>query len=139
LKRKHNVAKLKRVQRLINIKIARAYRTISHEAFCVLIGVTPIQIELGSQAKDYYITRGNAQIDVPKYYRKWNHPAKAIDLNKKCEEREYTIEVYTGGSKSPSGLRIWNCNIYEETLNSPIEVETGGEMFQQSGKATRNR
>ena len=62
LKRKHNVTKLRRVQRLINIKIARAYRTTSHEALCVLTGITPIQIELRSQAKVYYITRGNAQI-----------------------------------------------------------------------------
>jgi hypothetical protein len=57
LKRKHNVAKLKRVQRLINIKIAKAYRTTSYEALCVLTGITPIQIELSSQTKGYYITR----------------------------------------------------------------------------------
>ena len=103
LKRKH-VRKLRRVQRLINIKIARAYRTTSHEALCVLTGITPIQIELRSQAKVYYITRGNAQIDVPKYYRKWTHPAKAIELKERCEKREYMIEVYTDGSKSPSGV-----------------------------------
>jgi hypothetical protein len=30
LKRKHNATKLKRMQRLINIKIARAYRTTYH-------------------------------------------------------------------------------------------------------------
>jgi hypothetical protein len=44
LKRKHNVAKLKIVQRLINIKIARAYRTTSYEALCVLTGITPIKL-----------------------------------------------------------------------------------------------
>jgi len=104
LKRKHNVAKLKRVQRLINIKIARAYRTTSHEALCVLTGITPIQMELRSQAKVYYITRGNAQIDAPKQYRKWTHTTKAIELKEKCEEREYTVEVYTDGSKSLSGV-----------------------------------
>jgi len=100
LKRKHNVAKLKRVQRLINIKIARAYRTASHEALCVLTGITPIQIELRSQAKGYCITRGNAQIDAPKYYRKWTHPAKTIELKEKCEEREYAVGVCTERSKS---------------------------------------
>jgi len=52
----------------------------------------------------YYITRGNAQIDAPQYYRKWNHPAKAIELKEKCEEREYTVEVYMGGSKSSSSV-----------------------------------
>jgi ribonuclease HI len=39
-----------------------------------------------------------------KCYRKWTHPAKAIELKEKCEEREYMIEVYTVGSKSPSGV-----------------------------------
>ena len=104
MKRKHNVAKLKRVQRLINIKIARAYRTTSHEALSILTWITPIQIELRSQAEGYYITSGNAQIDAPKCYRKWTHSAKAIELKEKCEEREYTIEVCTDDSKSPSGL-----------------------------------
>jgi len=81
------VAKLRRVQRLINTKPARAYRTTFHEAVCVLKGITAIQIELRSQAKVYYMTRGNAQIDAPKYYRKWTDPAKAIELKEKCEER----------------------------------------------------
>ena len=56
LKKKHNAIELKRVQRLINIKIARAYRTTSHEALCVLTGMTPVLIDLGSQAKIYHNT-----------------------------------------------------------------------------------
>jgi hypothetical protein len=104
LKRKHNVAKLKRVQRFINIKIARAYRTISYEALCVLTGITPMQIELSNQAKFYYITHGNAETDAQKYYRTWTHPAETIELQEKWEESEYMIEVYTDGSKSPSGV-----------------------------------
>jgi hypothetical protein len=78
LKRKQYATKLKRAQRLINIKIATAYRTTSHEALCVLTGITPILIEL---RKCYYITRGNAHNglhDAPKYYRKWSHPAEAV-------------------------------------------------------------
>jgi hypothetical protein len=31
-----------RVQRLMNIKIAKAYRTTSNEALCILTGTTPI-------------------------------------------------------------------------------------------------
>jgi len=48
LKRKQNALKLKRVQRLTNIKMAKAYRNTSHEALCVLTGMTPILIELES-------------------------------------------------------------------------------------------
>jgi len=86
LERKHNVTKLRRVQRLINIKIARAYLTTSREALCVLTGMTPIHIELRNQAKGYYITRRNAHIDKPKQYREWTHPAKAIVLKKSAKK-----------------------------------------------------
>jgi hypothetical protein len=37
-----NLVKLQRVQRLINIKMAKAYRTVSFEASCVLAEVPPI-------------------------------------------------------------------------------------------------
>jgi hypothetical protein len=33
--------KLVRIQRLINIKIAKAYRTMLNEALCILTGLTP--------------------------------------------------------------------------------------------------
>jgi hypothetical protein len=71
LKKKHNVIKLRRVQRLINIKMARAYRTTSYEALCVLTGMTPILIELESQANIYYNTRGHKKselYDAPEHY-----------------------------------------------------------------------
>jgi hypothetical protein len=44
-----------RVKRLINIKIAQAFRTTSYEALSILTGITPILIELGNLAK-YYIS-----------------------------------------------------------------------------------
>jgi hypothetical protein len=76
-----------RVQRLINIKIAKAFRTTLYEALNVLTGITPILIELGNQAKFYHITRGTEQevYDAPKDYRKWNHPAEAVEVKRKCE------------------------------------------------------
>ena len=37
--------KLVRVQRLINIRIAKAYRTVSNEALCILTGLIPIDIK----------------------------------------------------------------------------------------------
>jgi hypothetical protein len=32
--------KLVRIQRLINVKIAKAYRTVSNEALCIITGLT---------------------------------------------------------------------------------------------------
>jgi hypothetical protein len=39
-----NKVKYVRVQRIISFRIAKAYRTISHEALCILTGITPIHI-----------------------------------------------------------------------------------------------
>ena len=80
LTRNNNATKPKRVQRLINIKIAQAFRTTSYEALSVLTGITPISIEQGTLAKFYHITRGNEQglYDAPKDCTKWNDPAGEI-------------------------------------------------------------
>ena len=40
-------AKLIRVQRLINIRIAKAYRIVSNESLCVITGLIPINIKRG--------------------------------------------------------------------------------------------
>jgi hypothetical protein len=48
-----------REYRLINIKIAKAYRTTSHEALCVLTGIPPILTELENS------------IAVPYHQQKW--------------------------------------------------------------------
>ena len=107
IKKKHNAHKIKRVQRLINLKIARAYRTTSHEALCVLTGITPILIELENQANLYYRTRENEknkQYDAPVHYSQWNHPAKALEIIRKTEGQEYTVEIYTDGSKNSGGV-----------------------------------
>jgi hypothetical protein len=52
-------AKLIRVQRIIIIKIAKAYRTASNEALCVLTELTPINIKIEEMAKLYHLTKGN--------------------------------------------------------------------------------
>jgi len=45
MKRKCNRAKCIRVQRVINLRIAKAYLTVSHEALCILTGIPAINIE----------------------------------------------------------------------------------------------
>ena len=45
--------KLTRVQRLINIKIAKAYRTVSNEALCIITGLTPTHIKIKETAELY--------------------------------------------------------------------------------------
>jgi len=55
-----NKARLLRVQRLINLKMAKAYRTVSHEALCVVTGMIPIDIKIEEAARLYQITKGTA-------------------------------------------------------------------------------
>ena len=76
-------AKIIRVQRLIHIKIAKAYRTISNEALCILTGMTPIAIKIEEAAKIFQLTRGNtkgeeAQVDSHMEVKNWQHPTETI-------------------------------------------------------------
>ena len=49
--------KLIRIQRLISIRIAKAYRTVSNEALCVITGLIPINIKIEEIGKYYEITK----------------------------------------------------------------------------------
>jgi uncharacterized protein with ParB-like and HNH nuclease domain len=53
--------KITRVQRLINIRLARAYRTVSNEALCLITGLTPIDIKIEGAAQLYQLTRGSCR------------------------------------------------------------------------------
>jgi hypothetical protein len=53
MKYEHNRRKYIRVQRLINIRVAKAYRTTSSEALCMLTGMTLIIIKLEELIKRY--------------------------------------------------------------------------------------
>ena len=67
--------------------------------------MTPILTELGCQAKIYHTTRGNEkseQYDAPKHYSQWNHLADTLEIKGK-NGWEYTVEIYTDGSKSSGG------------------------------------
>jgi len=61
LQRNSNASKLRRIQRLTNIKIAKAYKT-SHEDLCVLTGITTVVMELENMAKLHHITRGKTKM-----------------------------------------------------------------------------
>jgi hypothetical protein len=54
--------KVARVQRLINVKITKAYRTVSNEALCILTGLTPISIKI-DEAALHHLIRGSRHKD----------------------------------------------------------------------------
>jgi hypothetical protein len=47
------------VQRLINIKMAEAYRTVSSKALCVVTGMVPIHLKIEEAADLYLNTRSH--------------------------------------------------------------------------------
>jgi hypothetical protein len=48
-------ARLVRIQRLLNVKIAKTYRTVSNDALCIITGLMPIHIKIQEVAKHYEI------------------------------------------------------------------------------------
>jgi len=74
-------AKLNRIQRLINLRIAKAYRTVSNEALCVINGITPIHIKIEEIGRLYEITQGiGTQYDKDMEPENWIHPATNIKI-----------------------------------------------------------
>ena len=59
IRKNKNLTKYKRTQRLININIAKAYRTIPYDASCVKAGVRPIQITIEQKVQTYMATKIN--------------------------------------------------------------------------------
>jgi hypothetical protein len=47
--------KITKVQRLLNIKVAKAYRTVSNDALCIITALTPIHIKIKETAELYKI------------------------------------------------------------------------------------
>jgi hypothetical protein len=92
IKKEYNKATYVRVQILISLRIAKAYRTISHEAFCILTGLTPINIKAEEVVTLYNITTGRKnqeyQIDKAENPRKWLHPAdiRVVSVNDTQED-----------------------------------------------------
>jgi len=101
-------SELIRLQRLININMSKAYRTVSHEALCILTGMTHIEFKFEEAARLYYSARGNTNdktyFDRDTGVRKWQHPADAIKRVLKKEEEKNTIEIFTDGSRSERGV-----------------------------------
>jgi len=106
---KANVTKLRRVQRHILIKIIKSYRTISHDAACVISGLLPIELQIKQVATERTLLTGftldgfGDEYDAPVLFENSPHPA---------EYREFAVnksgmlpvnpglEIYTDGSKT---------------------------------------
>jgi hypothetical protein len=66
LQKNKNLTKYKRIRRLMNIKIPKAYRAISYDASCMIAGVQPIQITTEQKVQTYMAMKlNNLEYDAP--------------------------------------------------------------------------
>ena len=83
--------KLQSAQRLINIKIAKAYRTVSFKASCMMAGVPPIGLVINGKAQLYKRMHGQETNDIvydlPLPIHEWPHPARQITITETNETK----------------------------------------------------
>jgi hypothetical protein len=93
-----------RVQRLMNIKIAKAYRTTAGEALSVLTGITPIEIKVAETDRLYHITRDRQPSTGPRIRAEGLDPSGRLRISEQVQEKEHTIKIYTDVSKNEHGV-----------------------------------
>jgi ribonuclease HI len=131
MKFEYNRIKYIRVQRLMNIKIAKAFRTTSSEALCILAGTTPIIIRTEEAAKQYTLRKRKRDltqsIDLEVEPKDWPHPADVAAIFEVKEYEDQTIQIYTDGSKTEQGV------------GSGVAIFTGQELVTQLKYKLDNR
>jgi len=86
--------------------MAKAFRTTSREALCMLMGTTPIIIKLEEVVKRYKIKEklGNSTIELDQdEFKYWLHPAEAVTIEVVSNEAA-SVHAYTDGSKHDQGV-----------------------------------
>jgi hypothetical protein len=106
MEKKYNRTIYSRVQRIMNMKIAKAYRTTSNESLCILTGITPIEIKAEETDNLYRITRDtqNHLLDHEVELKDWTHPADSVTIREQNEAKEHTIKTFTVGTKNKHGV-----------------------------------
>jgi hypothetical protein len=108
--------KLISVQRMINIRIAKSFRTVSNAALCIINGLTPIDIKLEEDAQLHQTTRRYKRIqdqdattineplniDHDSHPKDWPHPADTVKITE--QHADDPIQIFTDGSKSAQGV-----------------------------------
>jgi len=104
----YNRLKYIRVQRLMNIPMAKAFRTTSSEALCIVTGMTGIIIKTEEAVKQYNIRKRKGKqtplMDREVELMNWLHPADVVKIIEDSGYRDETIQIYTDGSKNEHGV-----------------------------------
>ena len=118
----YNKQKYIRVQRLINIRTAKAFRTTSSEALCILTGITPIIIKMEEAVKMYNARKTKAghtqEMDNALDYKDWPHPTDCPIITVSEDNKDPTIQAYTDGSKGEQGVGSGRLYLWEPNSNT---------------------
>ena len=97
-----------RAQRMINLRIAKAFRTTSNEALCIVANTTPITLKIEEAVKIYTLQKNKINhahiIDRVVELKDWQHPADEAKLLDSDDHKDHTIHAYTDGSKTQHGV-----------------------------------
>jgi len=108
MKHEFDIRKYIRVQRIINILTAKAFRTTSNEALCILTCLTPIIIKTEEAVRLYNVRkiRGSQpqEIDYAVENRNWPHPADGAIIIEDEYTKEPNVLACTDGSKCELGV-----------------------------------
>jgi len=83
----------------MNIKTAKAFRTLSYEASCVLAGVRPLRLTVEEKVRTYKAAHNNIEYDVPLEVIYWPHPAEIPPIRAPTEIPHNVLNIFTDGSK----------------------------------------
>jgi len=83
----------------MNIKIAKAFRTLSYEAACVLTAVRPIWLAVEEKVRTYKATHNNIEYDAPLEVRYWPHPLEIPLIRAPTEIPNNVINILTDRRK----------------------------------------
>jgi len=132
-------SELIRVQRLINVKMSKADRMVSHEALSILTGMSPIELKIEEATRLYYFIRGNTKdktnFERDTGVRKWQHPADAIIRVLKEEEEKNPTEIFTDESRSErgvgSGVAIYRSGESTDTIHCRLNKKCTNNQAEQ--------
>jgi ribonuclease HI len=119
--------------------MAKAYRTVSHEALCVLTGTMPIDLKIEQTVKIYQLTKGNdtgkTQFDKDMEVRYWQHSAEASISSTDEKEDNGSIHIYTDGSKTDkgvgSGIAIFESGQYIKSIQRRLNKKCTNNQAEQ--------
>ena len=118
---------------MINIKLAKSYRTVSNDALCIITGLMAKRNKIQEAANLYemFKTEGTNN-DRAINSRHWIHPSKHIKIVEEQERITHSLQVYTDGSKSETGVAV-GIAVFED--NNLIATW----RFRHNGRSTKIR